>query len=234
MQRLTRMKKIITLLGLLVLILIGGLYAKRKFYDPRHQFDNAIRQVKELTDNNKIKNGDIIFQTSLSGQSKAIQLATHSKYSHCGLIFRSDTGQLAWYVLEAVQPVKWTPLDKWIGRGEGGHYVIKRVVPDPPLPDEMLKRLKIIGEKFVGKDYDLHFDWSDDKIYCSELVWKSYYELTGLEVGKLQQLKELDLTSEPVKAKMKQRYGDNIPLDEKVITPASIFDSELLETVDEK
>lgn len=30
--------------------------------------------------------GDIIFQTSLSSQSQAIQLATHSDYSHTGMI----------------------------------------------------------------------------------------------------------------------------------------------------
>ena len=35
-----------------------------------------------------IKEGDIIFQTSTSSQSKAIQLATHSKYSHVGIIFK--------------------------------------------------------------------------------------------------------------------------------------------------
>jgi len=98
----------------------------------------------------------------------------------------------------------------------------------------MLKELKTISEKFLGKDYDMYFDWSDDKIYCSELVWKSYDKLIGLDVGKLQQLKDLDLTSEQVKTKMKQRYGDKIPLDEKVITPASIFASDMLKTVDEK
>jgi len=30
----------------------------------------------------QVQNGDIIFHTSKSGQSKAVQLATHSKYSH--------------------------------------------------------------------------------------------------------------------------------------------------------
>ena len=52
---------------------------------------------------NGIKNGDIIFQTSLSAQSKAIQLATKSKYSHCGLIFKEKN---TYYVFEAIQPVK--------------------------------------------------------------------------------------------------------------------------------
>lgn len=37
---------------------------------------------------NEIQNGDIIFQTSTSGQSKAIQIATGSKYSHMGIIYK--------------------------------------------------------------------------------------------------------------------------------------------------
>ena len=82
------MKKGIIILGLLGLTIFGGLYAKRKFYDPKYRVDNVKTEVKQLADNNEIKNGDLIFQTSLSGQSKAIQLATDSKYSHCGLIYK--------------------------------------------------------------------------------------------------------------------------------------------------
>jgi hypothetical protein len=39
------------------------------------------------------KNGDLIFQISTSGQSKAIQLATHSKYSHCGILYQNSAGK---------------------------------------------------------------------------------------------------------------------------------------------
>ena len=108
-------KKTIFILGLLVLTIFGGLYAKRKFYDPKHRLENAKKEVKKLADQDEIKNGDLIFQTSLSGQSKAIQLATKSKYSHCGLIYKDGND---FYVFEAVQPVKRTPLDKWIARGQ--------------------------------------------------------------------------------------------------------------------
>ena len=108
-------KKTIFILGLLGLTIFGGLYAKRKFYDPKHRLENAKKEVKKLADQDEIKNGDLIFQTSLSGQSKAIQLATKSKYSHCGLIYKDGND---FYVFEAVQPVKRTPLDKWIARGQ--------------------------------------------------------------------------------------------------------------------
>jgi hypothetical protein len=162
------MKKVIIILGLLGLTIFGGLYAKRKFYDSKHRLDNAKTEVKQLADNDEIKNGDLIFQTSLSGQSKAIQLATNSKYSHCGIVY-SDNGQF--YVFEAIQPVTTTPLDKWIARGKDGHYVIKRLKnADQVLTVKTLQKMKNEGEKFKGKNYDLTFEWSDDKIYCSELI----------------------------------------------------------------
>lgn len=219
------------IIGLLGLIIIGGLYAKRKYYDPKHRFENAKKEVKGLADNDIIKNGDLIFQTSLSGQSKAIQLATGSKYSHCGIIYL-ENGQ--YFVFEAVQPVKTTPLDKWIARGENSHYVIKRLKnADKVLTSETLGKMKAEGERFLGKNYDLTFEWSDDKIYCSELIWKIYQRAAGIEIGKLEKLSDFDLSNEIVKQKMVERYGENIPLDEIVISPVSIYDSKLLITIKE-
>ncbi|WP_217278683.1 YiiX/YebB-like N1pC/P60 family cysteine hydrolase [Hymenobacter sp. BRD67] len=61
--------------------------------------------------------GDLIFHTSQSAQSQAIQLATHSSYSHCGLLYKTN-GE--WQVFEAVQPVKLTPLARWAARGRVG------------------------------------------------------------------------------------------------------------------
>ena len=60
--------------------------------------------------------GDIIFQISRSSQSKAIQLATHSDYSHTGMLVMRNKKP---YVFEAVGPVKYTPLKQWIAHGEG-------------------------------------------------------------------------------------------------------------------
>ena len=93
--------------------------------------------------------------------------------------------------------------------------------------------MKQVGEKFRGKNYDLTFEWSDNKMYCSELIWKIYKRATGIEIGKLEKLGDFDLTSKVVKAKMKERYGNKIPNGEKVISPAAIFNSQLLKTVKE-
>ena len=101
------------------------------------------------------------------------------------------------------------------------------------MTSENLKKMKEIGNTFLGKNYDMTFEWNDNKIYCSELIWKVYKRALGIEIGKLQQLSEFDLTNKIVKQKMKERYGNKIPLTEKVISPVSIFESNLLETIKE-
>ena len=102
------------------------------------------------------------------------------------------------------------------------------------LDDSTLNKMKTFGETFNGKNYDIYFEWSDERIYCSELVWKIYKHATGLEIGQLETLESFDLTSPEVKSIMEERYGDNIPLDENVISPAAMFESELLELILEK
>jgi len=170
------------------------------------------RQSHEASDIQRVDSlmdGDILFQISTSGQGKAIQLATNSPYSHCGILFRENN---EWMVFEGVQPVKKTKLSEWIHRGDGQHYVNKR-----------------------HKDaYDLTFEWNDDRIYCSELVYKIYQRGAGLSVGTLQKLKDFNLNSPVVGAKLKERYGKNIPLNETVISPGAIFaDSSLVEILSE-
>jgi hypothetical protein len=39
---------------------------------------------------------------------------------------------------------------------------------------DALKKMKEAGKLYEGKPYDLYFEWNDEIIYCSELVWKIY------------------------------------------------------------
>ncbi|MBL7718918.1 MAG: YiiX family permuted papain-like enzyme [Flavipsychrobacter sp.] len=181
-------------------------------------------------DTDKLKEGDIIFQSSKSGQSYAIQLATKSQYSHCGIIYKDGDN---FYVYEAIQPVKKTLLKDWIARGDDDHYVIKRLKNRSVLTPAVLEKMKDETKSHLDKDYDIYFGWSDNDMYCSELVWKAYKRAAGIEVGKLQKLREFDLSHPVVQKKVQERYGNDIPLDETVISPASIFESELLEVVKE-
>ena len=176
-----------------------------------------------------LRNGDIIFHASKSEQSKAIQLATGSEYSHCGIVY-IEAGKA--YVVEAVQPVKRTPFDEFVKRGEGGEYVVKRLRnAEAILTDQVLQQMKSEGQKMIGKNYDSHFNWSDDQIYCSELVWKIYQRATGIELGELKKMKDFDFSNRIVKEILHKRYKDEIPWEEPVISPADIFESKELVVV---
>ncbi len=177
-------------------------------------------------------NGDIIFHTSRSTQSKAIQLATDSVYSHMGLVYVRDGSP---YVFEAVRPVKSTPLEEWIARGENGRFVVKRLKEAQELLDQAtFDAMWSIGQTMVGKDYDLYFEWSDERIYCSELVWKMYKLGAGIELGSLESIESFDFSHELVRAKIRERYPDGLPENEPVISPEAIFQSSQLEMVYER
>jgi len=184
---------------------------------------------KENINSGKIQDGDIIFQTSESKQCEAVRIATNSKFSHCGIIFFVNGGQ---FVLEAVQPVKITPLEEWIAHGKEKKYVIKRLKnADSILTEETLDKMKVYGKQFLGKEYDAYFEWTDNRIYCSELVWKIYKNGAALQLSKLKQLKDFNLTDERVRKILKERYGNDVPLEEKVVAPSDLVDSDLLKTV---
>lgn len=176
-----------------------------------------------------LRDGDIIFQTSRSNQSAAIQRASRSRYSHMGIIFIQNGKP---FVYEAIRTVQFTPLEKWVSRGEGGHYVVKRLLAaDRLLTADAVARLRKTAKRFGGKPYDLTFEWSDDRIYCSELVWKIYQRGLGIRIGRLQKLRDFDLSDTLVKAKLRERYGNHIPMEETVISPGEMFCAEVLTVV---
>jgi hypothetical protein len=86
------------------------------------------------------------------------------------------------------------------------------------------------GEQLTRKDYDLYFEWSDDRIYCSELVWRVFERGAGIRLGEEQTIADFDLSHPAVQAKVKERYGDQIPLDEVVVSPIAIFNATHLVT----
>jgi Permuted papain-like amidase enzyme, YaeF/YiiX, C92 family len=223
------MKRLLPTLFILLLAALGTIYIRKVYYNPAHLKAIAGRFAGQLPDSSRFKNGDIIFQTSRSSQSQAIRLATHSPYSHCGIILKQNN---EYGVLEAVEPVKWTPLAEWIARGKGGHYAVKRLKSAKGvLNAEVIEKMVQAGEEFKGHQYDVYFEWSDERIYCSELIWKIYMKGAGIEICKPEKLRDFDLSAEPVRIKMRERYGKHIPLNETVVSPADIYNSNLLTTI---
>ena len=173
--------------------------------------------------------GDLIFQTSKSQQGPLIQIATQSVYSHVGVVYIKNGAP---WVFEASSKVKLTPLKDWISRGEGGWYTAKRLRDaDKLMTPEARTSLKSAGQKFVGREYDVLFQWSDNKIYCSELVWKLYQEGLGLELAPLRTMGDYSFDDPRVANLVEKRWGHRFSADELVVAPSDLDTSSFLETI---
>ncbi len=98
-----------------------------------------------------IREGDFIFQHLPARLTRVIADVTNSQYSHCGIIIKKVDG---FYVLEAIGPVKETPLQEWIDRGVGHRITIVR------LKEQYRNQIpKIIqaARQFMYAPYDIQY-----------------------------------------------------------------------------
>ena len=171
------------------------------------------------------QDGDMIFHTSKSSQSQMLQIITKSKFTHCGIIFHRNGKP---YVFEAVQPVKITPLNEWIGRGVGGKYAVTRIKGG--LSEDKKKSMYNYAKNQLGKSYDIKFQWSDSKMYCSELIYKVYVA-ADYTLAKTKTFSQYDLSSSVAKEAIKKRYGNSFNKNELVISPFDLYNSPLIRVV---
>ncbi len=151
-----------------------------------------------------LQDGDLVFQTIKSHQTTAIMLASHSWFTHVGIIkLRPDKSPL---VVEAVGPVRETTLSKWIKQGIGERLEIMRL---PDLTPEQAAGALAAAAKDAGKEYDFHFTLDGDKIYCSELAYRAFKDGAGLTLGQLQKTGALDLDNFAVQKLLRERWPDH-------------------------
>lgn len=203
------MKKFLILATILTGIALGGFFSFKK-NGPKYE---------------RLQSGDIVFQYTGGEQGEAVEAATNSKYTHCGIVFEQD-GQL--YVLEAVQPVKVVTLDSFRKRSRIFHA--RRLKDQSKLNAAAMEKGLTWGRKQIGKDYDPLFKWDDENLYCSELVWKIYKQSTGLELCETKTFKSYFLEKPVVRQVIQKRYGDvdNLPENEPVVAPSDLAASGLL------
>ena len=125
-----------------------------------------------------------------------------------------------------------TLLEDWISQGKDSKYVVQRLKKaNEILTTEVLKKMRTYGNTMNNKNYDIYFEWSDEKIYCSELVWKIYKNGANIELCKTKKLKDFNLKNPLVQNIMKERYGNNIPYDEAVVAPSQLYESSMVEKI---
>lgn len=174
------------------------------------------------------RTGDLVFHRSTSTQAQAIARATGSPYTHVGVVLVIDDRPL---VLEAIEPVSLTPLQTWADRAADGRITIRRLA-DPALHTPVIRtRLVTAGLRSLGTPYDAAFDWSDDRLYCSELIYKLFDEVVGIEVGGLRPMGDFGVEDPLVQAALQRRYGERIPLDAPVVSPGDQATDEDFATV---
>jgi len=171
------------------------------------------------------QDGDVIFQSLPYGPVVwAIEGVTKSPYSHCGIVGQRD-GQ--WLVYEAIGTVHITPLKNFLWRGRGGGFAVYRLGAEhrQHIPETLR-----CCEKYLGRPYDIRYRMDDEKIYCSELIYKAFRDATG---G--QQLGELvhfgDMNWGPYDVLIRQIEGGPVPVDREMITPRDLAKARQLQPV---
>ena len=167
--------------------------------------------------------GDLYFQSlPRNALVNAIEGASESPYSHCGILV-SKGGE--WFVLEAIGPVKETPLAKWINQARDKSYDVFR------LEEKHAKQIPefiVAARKYMGRPYDIRYRMDDEKIYCSELIFKGYRDATGEQLGKLVKFGDLKWARHiPIIIEIE----GSIPVNRIMITPRHLSEAKQLEKV---
>ena len=94
-------------------------------------------------------------------------------------------------------------------------------------------------------DWNRFFYWGGDRFRLRRAVanrsvrllgagLKIYDRALGIKIGDMQRVRDFDLTDVAVKAKMRERHGNELPLDAPVISPVAKERSPLLVMVTEQ
>jgi hypothetical protein len=169
--------------------------------------------------------GDVLVQsiTPCGRLLRTVKGVTESKWCHCGVVDRKDG---RWVVCEAVgDGVRYTPLVFFLLRGDEIDFEVYRLAGES---QQRAADLAKCCSAYVGRPYDIQYELDDEKIYCSELVYKAFRDATGgQEVAQVQRFG--DLNWQPHKDDIIHYHGsDDLPLDREVVTPVSLTRSQQL------
>ena len=160
------------------------------------------------------KEGDIIFQETHGRQSPMIKAATMSRWTHCGVVVMKDGKP---HVVEAWKTCQVIPMKDWIARDKGVYAIVR------PKAFEG-KKIKVNYSKYLGKPYDLQFRFNNGKVYCSELAWLIYKDITGEELSEPKPMKSYLLThvSDKIKNEIKK---SGMKMDDPMVAPVDLMES---------
>lgn len=173
--------------------------------------------------------GDLVFIRVGFKPFREVAAATGSWTNHVGIVVATDGGQVQ--VAEATLP--WSrrgSLQRFVARSEGGRVAVRRLAR--PLTEDQALRVDLAARRREGVLYDTGFDLQSPRQFCSRFVHEVLREATGLPVGEVQTFQQL-LQQQPQAGLGFWRwwYLGQIPWQRQTVTPASVLDSPLLQTV---
>src|SRR5579863_815266 len=191
---------------LLCLLMTGGASAQKKLL-------KALLKEPEIDISQfDFRSGDIVFQHLPSKLGSVICDVTNSPLSHCGMVVERS-GEL--YVIEAIGPVRYISLKRWLNQGDKGRFMQMRL---KDVNRTQIDSTVAAAEAMLGRPYDIQYELDDEKIYCSELVYKAYLRGAEIEVGDKEELGKLKWQGN--EAFIRAITGGSLPLERVMVTPA--------------
>jgi hypothetical protein len=135
-------------------------------------YRQQIDSVKQLA-----RNGDLVFRNGIDDVSRAARSMNRfdTSYSHCGILFRENDSLFVYHAIgghyNPSQKLRRDPIDSFVFPPESDRLAIYRYELDIDQTDSLRK--VVTAHYSNGLKFDLYFDFlSDEKMYCSEFVFK--------------------------------------------------------------
>lgn len=170
------------------------------------------------------REGDIVFQSLPHNPLvDAIESVSGSSLSHCGIVVKERE---AWGVLEALGEVKVTPLGEWVARSRDRRLFAYRFRVDAGVD---IAAFIAAARSYLGRNYDFHYAFGNDEIYCSELVYLAFERVKARPLGEVKKLGELNWA--PNETFIRSLENGESPLDRVMITPVALTQAVEVEPV---
>ncbi|MCL2039491.1 MAG: hypothetical protein FWG85_03575 [Bacteroidetes bacterium] len=181
----------------------------------------------------ELQSGDILFQDgSNNGFNSAIRSVTTSienyHFTHCGIYFVDSIGNS--FVIEAISNgVVLTAINDFVNRYLTSDNKPKIVVGR--LADSLQSIIPSVMQNalsYLGRNYDNSFDLTNDEIYCSELIYFSYIDNSGINVFSTNPMTFIDINTNETHIYWQKHFnllGIPVPEGKEGINPGGISKS---------
>ncbi|MCQ2282339.1 MAG: hypothetical protein MJZ99_06925 [Bacteroidales bacterium] len=171
-----------------------------------------------------LANGDLFFVQDTAGMGNAISKAT-GRYTHVGIIECVDSTIYLWEAIPT-RGVICRPFDSL--PEEYSRFTCCRL----NVPFDTL-RLQSCLHHFLGQPYDLYFQHDNGRMYCSELVYESFFDLQGNHLFQAQPMnfKATDGTMPSYWTNLFDSLGVPVPQGQPGTNPNDLHQSDILDVI---